>query len=419
MSGASGTRELGRDGDGRLFVAFASSGELCDAFEHELAHGALFVPTMAALPAGRQVKVTLLFKFCDSQLDLEGEVVTALPPEITRAGATPGLSVQVAESLGDLRGRIETRTGVSLPHPESASHHENRCQPRFPARSAVEFAVAGRKFAAETVDVSYNGMLALLSGVDLEEGTDVSIRINHPGSGEQLSIDGRIANQTPCDHGVMAVGVQFMYDLSRVDEVAAFVDDLRGFHHACSLATVTGSVSDVPLETMLQTFSACASAGTLRLIRGDDRGKLVYQEDEILYVSTGLASGAKALGRMFAWTEAQFEFEPRGELVDGDETRLPLLSAILSAAVERDELARLDLGNLDPDATFSIDAERLSAVRSTLDDLGRELVENAAMGFPLGALVDILAASDVRIYKVVAELIAGGVLQDATASSGR
>ena len=419
MSGSHGTRELGRDGDRRLFVAFASSGELCDAFERELAHGALFVPTMAALPTGRQVRVTLLFEFCGSQLDLEGEVVTVLPPEIARAGATPGLSVQVAESLGDLRGRIETRTGVSLPEPDPALRHENRRQPRFPARSSVEFTVAGRKFTAETVDVSYNGMLALLSGVDLREGTDVGIRISHPGSGEQLSIDGRIAYQTPCDHGVMAVGVQFMYALSRVDEVAAFVDDLRGFHHARSLATVTGSVSDAPLETMLQNFSASASAGTLRLTCGDDQGKLVYQEGEILCASTGLVSGAKALGRMFAWTEAQFEFEPRIELVDGEETRLPLQSAILSAAVERDELARLDLGNLDPDATFSIDAERLSAVRSTLDDLGRELVENAAMGFPLGALVDILTASDARIYKVMAELIASGVLQDATASSGR
>lgn len=410
MGGAQGTHGLDRSEE-RLFVAFASSEELCDAFERELAHGALFVPTLAALPAGRQVKVTLLFKFCGAQLDLAGEVVTALPPQISRAGATPGLSVQLAEPLQKFRERIEANTGVSLPDPDPAVIHTQRRQPRFPARSPVEMLVAGRKFSAETVDVSYNGLLALISGVDLGEGTELSVLITHPGGGETLSLDGKIANQTPCDHGVMAVGIQFMYDLSRVDEVAAFVDDLRGFQHARSLATVTGSVKDAPLETMLETFSASASAGTLRLTHGTETGKLIYQGDEILHVSTGLVSGAKALGRMFTWTEAQFEFEPRIEPLDGNETRFPLQSAILSAAVERDSLARIDLGKLDPDASFAIDEERLSAVESSLDELGRELAENAGLGFPLGALIDILTASDARIYKALAELIEAGVLR--------
>ncbi len=410
MGGAHGMHGL--DGsEERLFVAFASSEELCDAFERELAHGALFVPTLAALPAGRQVKVTLLFKFCGAQLDLDGEVVTALPPDITHTGATPGLSVQMAEPLDRFRERIEANTGVSLPDPEPAVCHSERRQPRFPARSSVEMVVAGRKFSAETVDVSYNGLLALISGVDLGEGTELSVLISHPGGGETLSLDAKIANQTPCDHGVMAVGIQFMYDLSRVDEVAAFVDDLRGFQHARSLATVTGSVKDAPLETLLETFSASASSGTLRLTQGAETGKLVYQENEILHASTGLVSGVKALGRMFTWTEAQFEFEPRIEPLDGDEARFPLQSAILSAAVERDELARIDLDKLDADASFVVDEERLAAVESTLDELGRELAENAGLGFPLGALIDILTASDARIYKALAELIEAGVLR--------
>jgi len=50
-------------------------------------------------------------------------------------------------------------------------------------------------------------------------------------------------------------------------------------------------------------------------------------------------------------------------------------------------------------------------VESSLDELGRELAENAGLGFPLGALIDILTASDARIYKALAELIEAGVLR--------
>ncbi len=38
------------------------------------------------------------------------------------------------------------------------------------------------------------------------------------------------------------------------------------------------------------------------------------------------------------------------------------------------------------------------------------IAENARMGFPLGAMLDMLACSDAQIYKTVIELIEAGVL---------
>jgi hypothetical protein len=79
--------------------------------------------------------------------------------------------------------------------------------------------------------------------------------------------------------------------------------------------------------------------------------------------------------------------------------------------VARDELAQLDLSGFDPSATFAIDGERLAAVEDTLDEIGREVADCARMGFPLSAMLDMLACSDARIYKTVGELTEAGVLR--------
>jgi hypothetical protein len=125
----------------------------------------------------------------------------------------------------------------------------------------------------------------------------------------------------------------------------------------------------------------------------------------------GLLSGAKALDRLFVWEDAQFEFRPEVEPMDGVRCQLPLTSAVLAAVVTRDELTQLDLSRFDLNATFDVDAERFAGVEPELDDVGREIVEHAQMGFPLSAMLDMLTCSDARIYKTVSELTDAGVLR--------
>jgi hypothetical protein len=95
----------------------------------------------------------------------------------------------------------------------------------------------------------------------------------------------------------------------------------------------------------------------------------------------------------------------------GPRCDLPLAPAILAAAIERDDLARLDLSMLDPDSTFTVDTDRLDAVASTLGEVGVSLAENAQIGFPLGAMLDMLTSSDAQIYRAVYDLIEAGVLR--------
>ena len=119
---------------------------------------------------------------------------------------------------------------------------------------------------------------------------------------------------------------------------------------------------------------------------------------------------AISVDRLFTWADAQFEFRPEAEPMEGIRERLPLVPAVLAAVIARDELALLDLSGFDPDVTFAVDDERFDAVVSTLDEIGREVAEHARMGFPLGAMLDMLACSDARIYKTVIELIESGVV---------
>ncbi len=78
-------------------------------------------------------------------------------------------------------------------------------------------------------------------------------------------------------------------------------------------------------------------------------------------------------------------------------------------------------GNLTPELQAMtdrpVDEQRNMAVannqnkRMFFDDLGRALVENAEMGFPMCALLDILPVSDTRIYQKLAELIEAGIVR--------
>ncbi len=405
-----GEPELGPEGVVNLSVDYPSREEFEAAFARELVGGAVFIPTVDRLPSGQRVRVTFDLCFCETRFELDGEVVASLPAQIANAGGAPGISVQFLEPPADLRERIERANEIELGEASPLREKFPRTERRYPAHAPILLEIDGRRLSAEMGDVSYNGMLALLPAVDLDDATELRVVIEHPGSREKIELDCRIANQTLCDDGVMVMGLRFEYGLDRIDEVAGFVDSLRSYHHARTLATVSGSIADTPLETVLETFASVSDSGTLCLTRGDERGKIAYQDGEILYVTNGLLSGAKALDRLFTWNDAQFEFRPEVEPMDGVCGSLPLTPAVLSAVVARDELAELDLGNFDPNTTFSIDAERLEVIASALDEIGREVADHARMGFPLGAMLDMVASSDARIYKTIVELIESGAL---------
>ena len=396
----------------RLAVRYDTPEELLEGFERELMHGALLVPISGTTAAGTRVGVSLELGFCDARVDVEGEVVAPRPAPLPRM--TPGVALRLLEAPEELRRRLIEASAIYLPKLDPTPPGKRIRAPRFETSTPVEIEAAGRQFIGETANLSHNGMLALVSDADLADfsnGAQLRLRISSEPDGPALEIDGRVANQMPCDADVHALGVQFMYELDRFEEVSQFVDRLRSLQHARSLVTVSGSLRDVALETVLETAAGASTEGTVSLKNGEESGSIAYREGQIVLAVTGLETGEQALSRMFCWKEAKFEVQPDVMPTKLPPTPLPLTSAMLLASVERDELARLDLGSVGPETVFAVEAQRLEALGEDLDELSRELVENAALGFPLATLLDMASVSDVLVYKAISALIDAGVLR--------
>ena len=113
---------------------------------------------------------------------------------------------------------------------------------------------------------------------------------------------------------------------------------------------------------------------------------------------------------MFAWADARFEFHPEVASFDRVQTPMHLTSAVIAAAVERDEIARLDFQNADLTSTFAMNADRLEQLRGDLTDIQLESLDQAGVGFPLGVILDNLTLSDAAIFRTLAELVESGIL---------
>jgi len=392
-----------------LLVWYPDPEALLEAWSRDLALGALFVPTVTPYDEGDRVRVVIELPFCEGSVDVYGEVVGAITAEMAITGATAGISVRTDLPISELRDRMEALTGLILPETAEDSPLGRDRAPRYPAETAVTIEADGRNYKARSVDLSYNGMLALLDGIDLGEDKEVAVALKHPRNGQALMVSGKIARQTRCDHGIMAIGIRFNYGFDDVDRVTKFIDDLRGFSRARKLTSITGALRDSQLEVVLETFSSVSNQGTLLLSRGSDQGRIGYSESEIVFAVTGLVTGTKALGRMFTWTDALFEFQP---YVDPDEETipLPLDSAIVTAAIECDELNRIDIKRLVEAESLTVNETRLCEIRTDLGPVHGEIAENAAMGFSPIALLDILPESDATIFQALADLIDAGAL---------
>jgi len=250
----------GPEGIVALSVDYPARDEFEAAFARELFGGAVFVPTLDRLPDGQQVCVKFNLQFCETHFELDGEIVASLPAPIASTGAAPGVSVQFREPPAELRERIERASGIQLRATPPLDIDFPRAEPRYFVQAPVLLEIQGRRLSAEMGDVSYNGMLALLPSVDLSDVTDLRVVIEHPGSGERVEFDANLENQALCNGGVMALGLRFVYELDRIDEIARFIDSLRSFHHARSLAAVSGSLADTPLESVLETFASVSES---------------------------------------------------------------------------------------------------------------------------------------------------------------
>jgi len=223
--------------------------------------------------------------------------------------------------------------------------------------------------------------------------------------------DGKIVHRRRCDGSVMAHGIQLHYPADRIDEVMAFIEFLQSFDRARRLAIVSGEIDDSGLGAVLDMFVNTAPSGTLSVSRGEDEGKIAFSENYILRCTVGMVSGMKALARMVRWTEGHFEFHRDLQLSGEPDDPQPLDAAMMVAAIQADELARIGFDASATSNSFRIDPEARKAHHESLTDLEREVLECAADGFSVGAISDMITAPDADIYKAFVVLLDLGVIE--------
>lgn len=401
---------VGLEAGGSLRLVYSSAEELEKAFAESLSHAAIFVPSEAEWEPGQAVCLSMDLRFCEREVEVQGQVAAVRPPGMARTGAVPGVSLQLGTPVAEIRTALEQATGLSLGTAEPAAGDERRESPRGPAHGTATLAVGSSQFPAEIVNVSYGGILALLHGLDLGLGSAATATLTHPHREEEISVESRVISQTLCDHGKMAVGFQFQYPARRIEEVMAFIDDLQSLQRAKTLAQVSGSLADSPLEDVIETLMGASSEGTLRVSRGDEEGIVIHRDGEILHAATGLVSGMKAVSRLLLWREGRFAFQAAIDPFETAEEPLPIEAALVAAAVNRDEAVRHGVASFDPDDTFRLDEGLMDQLATQLDEVQLEIAEHVCMDFPLGAILDILIHGDGVIYKALAELLDSGVI---------
>jgi hypothetical protein len=226
----------------------------------------------------------------------------------------------------------------------------------------------------------------------------------------EITIAGKIIHNRRCDGGVTAHANQLHYPAERVDETMAFIEFLQNFNSARRGALIAGKIGKDGLGPILDMFVNTSPSGTLKVKNGNYEGRIVFSENYVLRCAMSMATGVKALARMFRWTEGSFEFHRDLQMAGVRPDPQPLEVAMMMASVQMDEMGRAGVDSFEPDETFRVADGVNGEVRDSLDDLEREVLEFAGDGFSVEAVSDMTTAPDSDIYSALGRLLERGAL---------
>ena len=394
-----------------LRVRFETAEGFRREYHQNVARGVLFVPSDDPHVPREEVDVVFDLSFCEKSTPVSGEVVVVIDPVLAEAGGTSaGISLRLTEDASELRKKLEEASGISLREQTSPRAADRRVAERSGSDADIRIDCGEGQFWGVTANISYEGVLALLWRATIPVGTAVRTVLSSPTVELELPVDGKIVHRTRCSDGMVAHGVQLQYPAHRIEEVMSFVDFLQAFDRARRLVAITGEIDDSGLGAILEMFVNTAPAGTMTVSRGEEEGKIVFSDNEILHCRLGIVSGLKALSRMFRWTDGSFEFHHDLQLSGDADVPQPLQAAMMSASVQVDEMARVADGVLDSTVTFEVVADMVDTLRDSLSDVEREVLDYAGEGFNVEAISDVVPASDAAVYKALSTLLDSGLI---------
>lgn len=387
-----------------------------DAFRREytsnLVNGGVFVPTDEVFAPREALQVEIDFAWVGGSLQLAGEVVHMVPPEMAGMGGTPGIAVQFSESAGVVRERMRD---LGLPVGDEAGRVADkgvRSAPRTPVRVAARIAGNNQVVDGQTRNLSRSGVLVDVKGGAVPVGESVRLTLRHPQSGEECAVNGRVVRQVESRGEISAVAVHFAPREDEREPIDRFVAELQQLEHTRRLGGISGAIAELGPQNIVQMFASSAPEGTLLLRHGEEEGMVCFQRGLLRLARVGNQTGVKALVHMLCWREGSFEFHARLEDVEMKAPPLPLEAALLDALRQMDEGTRVErfplrahvtlCAGADPDAYDSP-----SKVEAAILDLARA-------GFTVQRMLDVIPEPDPEIFRALQTLRDAGLVQIST-----
>jgi hypothetical protein len=390
-----------------LRLPFASQEAFRQEFERNIAKGGAFVEGVEFGELREMVTVELELGFCGERIRIPAEVVAGVPAELAGAGVKPGVAVQFDLPVRELRSRLGPLAQVSVLPEEQPEALVRRGAPRYESDVAVRVSVGGRWIPGRARNLSRTGALVAVEGEAPRVGSDVRIGFTHPGTGQEFVATCHVARELPGDGVRRALGIQFP---EQEAEFLGFIEEVQASEHAQRLGGISGPLEELALEDLLQMFGSSSRSGTLVLTRGEEQGRMVFENGLLTSVCAGAASGMKALVRLLSWQEGSFQFRGEVEAAETDEPPITVAGALLDAARLVDELRKVDPSRFPAGARLRVDAGRLAAEESKLETAELALLDLATAGFTLADALDVIPAPDPEIYAALHSLVERGVV---------
>ena len=435
----------------RLHVQFDSPEALRGEFERNIANRGLFVATAEPYAVRQPVAVEIELVYLEGAggadcpggvLELDGEVVHRIPPEMAGNGVVSGVAIQLDDSAQALRERFAPLLGKRAVR--EIDTDRDGARRRSARRNAVRVPVrvmpsTREPFEATSRDLSRTGILLSLRDERLSVGESVRICLWHPSGEPSVVVDGVVAREVRNRSGrVAAAAVAFDSSQLGDPDVRSVIDALREAGLRSQLGGIRGSLADLGLANLLQMFGTSAPQGTIVVEHDGEQGCIAFAGGQLLLAELGLLEGRDALVAMLDWADGRFEFQARADerLLASAEGR-PLAGAVLDALCLLDERDRngekegaastgpqaedtivfgaegvfggpgIELG---PHTTFDVDPEQQDCAGDLLDKTQEALIDLARSGMSCSRMMDVIPESEDVTQAALARLVELGVL---------
>ena len=393
-----------------LRVSFESPEIFQREFDSNLTNGGAFVRTEEHFALRQAIDVELCFEYSGHSLTLRAEVVHIVPPEMAGVGGAPGVAVQFQLPVRDLREQLGA---LAIPVPDSAGSRVDsgqRGSPRKPVRVAAQIRGDHEVVSGHTRNLSLTGVLIGVGGQAVALGETVSVMLEHPTTGEQRVIAGRVARQVVSNGEVSALAVEFTLSEAEREETERFVETLQGVEHTRRLGGISGPIGDIGPQSLLQMFAISSQRGTLMLRSDQEEGVICFDAGLLRLAQLGSMTGMKALVRMLSWRTGVFEFHARIDEREINDAPFPLEAALFDAVRQIDEGATVDQKNFPLQAKLARRAGGDLDAFATPSKVEAAVLDLATAGFTVQRALEVIPEPDPEIFRALQTLVEAELL---------